>query len=34
VVVSDTTNPNATPMTVRIRGVTGAIRTVKTGGKQ
>jgi prepilin-type N-terminal cleavage/methylation domain-containing protein len=34
VTVTDTSIRNAAPMTVRIRGVTGAIRTVKPGGKR
>ena len=34
VVVTDTTNTNVAPMRIQIRGVTGAIRTVKPGGKQ
>jgi prepilin-type N-terminal cleavage/methylation domain-containing protein len=34
VVVTDTTVTNAAPMRIQIRGVTGAIRTVKPGGNK
>jgi prepilin-type N-terminal cleavage/methylation domain-containing protein len=34
VTVTDSTMKNAAPMTVRIRGVTGTIRTVKSGGNR